>query len=57
MTFNFIKLVGKENDEYVIEFEDDKRNIVARLLQSYLDKKLSVDFELYKEMRNELSEI
>ena len=56
LTFNkHIKLVGKMEDEYIVEFTNGK--FVADILQKHLNGQLSVDFDKYKEFRNILSEI
>lgn len=50
-----IKLAGKIEDEYVVEFANGK--FVADILQKHLNGELSIDFDKYKEFRKILSEI
>ena len=50
-----IKLSGKLEDEFIVEFSNGK--YVAKLLEKHLDNDLTIDFEKYKKYRGVLSEL
>lgn len=56
LTFDkHIKIVGKYQDEFVVEFDDSE--FVAKILQKHLDSELNIDFEKYKNIRDLLGEL
>jgi hypothetical protein len=50
-----IKLSGKIDDEFVVEFSNGK--YVASLLEKHLKNDLTIDFQKYKHYRDILSEL